>query len=55
MPDPLKTVKQCKFILRYFLPERSFIVVLLNGHGYDEKENEDVEKVKSAINFFLNK
>lgn len=49
MNNPTKTVNQCKLILRRFIIEKNFRVVLLDGHGNDEKYAIDTQIVKGAL------
>ncbi len=48
--NPQLTAIQCRHILKRFLAEADFRVVLLSGKGGDEHHDEDVPLVRTALN-----
>ena len=49
MSNAETTARQCRTALQRFLAESDFRVVVLHGHGSDQKPKEDVRIVRSAL------
>ena len=43
---------QCRNVLARFVPERDFQVVVLKGHGHDERAREDAKIIADALSRF---
>ena len=49
MSNAETTARQCRSALRKFLSEADFRVVVLSGHGFKDKLQEDAAAVRSAL------
>ena len=49
MSNAETTARQCQTALQRFLAKADFRVVVLRGHGSDQKPKEDVRKVRLAL------
>ena len=53
MSDAKIVAKQCENIMKKYLCKNDFEVIVLDGHGDDPKEKQDIKKVKSVLKKLL--